>query len=70
MAKNYQQLWGGVTGAEDEAGAVRTLAEILTDKEGRVFISRLERKDVELCIELLDHVSRDLYPPRPIRRLR
>ena len=66
MAKNYQPLWEGVTSAEDEAGAIRILAEILADKEGRGFISRLERKDAKLCIELLDHVSRDLYSPRPL----
>jgi len=61
MAKNYQRLWKGVTSTIDEAKAVRTLAEILVDKEGRAFVSRLERKDAELCIEILDHVCRDLY---------
>ena len=65
MAKNYQGLWENVTSAGDEAKAVRTLAEILTDKEGRVFISRLERESAELCIEILDHVSRDLHSFRP-----
>ena len=62
MAKNYQGLWENVTSAGDEAKAVRTLAEILADKKGRVFISRLERKSAELCIEILDHVRRGLYP--------
>ena len=57
MAKGYQQLWEDVANATDEAKAVRTLAGILADKEGRIFISRLERKDAELCIEILDHVS-------------
>ena len=65
MAKNYQQLWEDVTASStvDEVKAVRTLAGILADKEGRVFISSLERKDAELCIEILDHVSRDLHSP-------
>ena len=59
MTKDYQQLWKHVTSATDEAKATRTLAEILADQEGRAFISRLERKDAELCIDILDRVSRD-----------
>jgi hypothetical protein len=62
MAKDYLRLWKRVASTTDEAKAVRTLAEILADREGRTFISRLERKDVELCIEILDRVSRDLHP--------
>ena len=58
MAKNYQRLWEEVTRGIDEAKSVRTLAEIVVDKEGRAFVSRLERKDAELCIEILDHVGR------------
>ena len=61
MAKDFRRLWKDVTSTIDEAKAVRTLAEILVDKEGRVFISRLERKDAELCIEILDHVCRNSY---------
>ena len=60
MTKDYQRLWKTVTSTIDEARAVRTLAEILVDKEGRAFISRLGREDARLCIEILDHVSRDL----------
>jgi hypothetical protein len=60
MAKDHQRLWKHVTGATDESKAVRTLAEILVDREGRALISRLERKEAELCIEILDRVSRDL----------
>ena len=60
MAKDYQRLWKYVTSAADETKAVRTLAQILVDKEGRDLISRLERKEAELCIEILDRVSRDL----------
>ncbi|KAF9785122.1 kinase-like domain-containing protein [Thelephora terrestris] len=54
MSKDYQQLWRDVTSASDEARAVRVLAEILADKEGRTFISTLEGEDAELCIEILD----------------
>ena len=57
MAKGYQQLWKDVTNATDDAKAVRTLAGILADREGRTFISRLERKDAELCIKILDRVG-------------
>jgi len=60
MAKNYQRLWKEVTSTIDEAKSVRILAEILVDKEGRTFVSRLGREDAELCIEILDHVSRNL----------
>ena len=59
MAKDYQRLWGDVTSTNDEVKAIRTLAEILLDKEGRSLISNLARKDAELCIEILDLVSRD-----------
>ena len=65
MAKDYRRLWKDVTSTTDEAKAVRTLAMILADKEGRVFISRLERGDAELCIEILDHVSRYLHLLHP-----
>jgi len=57
--QNYLRLWMDVTRAIDETKAVRTLAEISVDKEGRHFVSRLDRKDVELCVEVLDHVSRE-----------
>ena len=65
MAKDYQRLWNDVTHAIDETESVRILAEILVDKKGRAFISRLERRDAELCIEILDHVSLDLYLESP-----
>jgi hypothetical protein len=59
MAKDYQRLWKDTTGITDEAKAVRALAAILTDKEGRAFISHLDHKDVQLCIEILDYVGDD-----------
>jgi len=61
MDQHYQQLWKEIAEAESGAEAVRTLAEILADKEGRIFILRLERKNAKLCIEVLDRVSCDLY---------
>ena len=60
MAKDHKRLWARVSSATGESKAVRTLTEILADRDGRIFISRLERKDAELCIDILDHVSRDL----------
>ena len=51
------RLWKEVIWTSDEEKAVRALAGILVDKEGRNFISNLLRKDAELCIEILDRVS-------------
>lgn len=69
MAKDYRQLWKVVTSASDEGKAVRTLAEIVLDKEGRSFILKLEHDDAELCMKVLDYVSRHSYP-LPSCRLR
>ena len=70
MTRDYEQLWEGVTRITDEAQAVQALANILADKEGRAFVSRLGGKDAELCIEILDDVSHDLHfslsPPQTI----
>ena len=65
MVKDCRWLWQDVASASNRGEAVRTLAEILPDKEGRTFISNLERADAGLCIEILDLVSRDprLLPP-------
>ena len=65
MAKDYQRLWKAVISTTDEAKAIRTLANILADKEGRTFISRLDRTGAELCIEILDHVGREPRSPLP-----
>ena len=70
--QHYQRLWKGVTNTSDEGKAIRTLADILLDKEGRTFISNLERKDAGLCIEILDLVSPDLcfrFPLSPSQTL-
>ena len=61
MANDYGRLWKDVTNTTDESKAVRILAKILADKEGRAFISRLKRRDAELCIEILDSVSCDAH---------
>jgi len=63
MPKDYQQMWRGVANETDEDTGVRILSEILADTEGRSFASRLERKQGEVCIEILDHVSRELRLP-------
>ena len=62
-SKDYGKLWKHITSTTDDGKAVRTLAEILADKEGRNFILRLGREDAEFCIEILDHVCRDLLLP-------
>ena len=59
MAKDYQRLWKDTTGITDEAKAVRALAAILADKEGRAFISQLDQKDIQLCIGILYYVGGD-----------
>jgi len=56
MADNFDQLWKKVR-AVDEAESIRTLAKILSSKDGRTFIFNLEPSDAALCIEILDHVS-------------
>ncbi|KAF9789222.1 kinase-like domain-containing protein [Thelephora terrestris] len=62
MARDFERLWEDVTAANDEAGAVRALAEILAEKEGRDFISHLYRGDAVFCIDILDRgiAGRDL----------
>jgi len=60
MSKDYQQLWNSVTNKTDQGEAIRILADILTEKEGRIFASHLELNQGEVCIEILDHVSHKL----------
>lgn len=60
MPKDYQQLWKRVAKEPDQGEAVRILTEILADTEGRSFASRLEREQGEVCVGVLDYVSRDL----------
>jgi len=57
MTVDFNRLWKKARTATDEAESIRTLAEILTSKDGRAFILDLEVKDAELCIEILDHVN-------------
>jgi len=61
MAKNYQQLWNDVASAANEAKAIRILAKISADSEGRSFISRLHGRDAKICVEILAKVSHDLH---------
>ena len=73
MAKDYGQLWKDAFSASNEAQAIQTLSDILASKEGGDFISRLDSQDAELCVEVLDNVSCDLYSshlPHSLRRSR
>ena len=56
MADDFDGLWKKVH-TMDEAEFIRTLAQILSSKEGRTFIFNLEPLDAALCIEILDRVS-------------
>jgi len=66
MARDYRQLWEGVvvSGQSDEAKADRTLTEIVMEKEGRAFISDLDRAQAGLCIEMLSRVGFNRCLPR------
>ena len=59
MAIDLKQQWrkARTEAAEDEVKSIKTLAKILSLKEGRTFILELSPKDAELCIEMLDQVS-------------
>jgi len=57
VVKDYQQLWKGVADATDKAEAVRVLAEIVADFDGRTFALGLGPEAVKLCVETLDYVG-------------
>ena len=61
MAIDFNKLWKEVRTATDKAKSVRTLAKILSSKDGRTFILDLEPSEAKACIEILDHV-RSLNP--------
>jgi len=61
MATDFGELWKKARTEKGETESVRTLAKILSSKEGRVFIQDLDPPDAEFCIEILDHVSQN--PP-------
>ena len=67
MGKDYQQLWVAATNATDGGQATHTMAEILADTDGKVFLLRLDSNDVESCIEMLGDVSSNprLPPSQP-----
>ena len=69
MATDYEQLWKVVTDTTDDATSVPALAGVLADREGRGFVSRLGRKQAELCVAILDRVSHDPHsaPFHPLR---
>ena len=62
MEKDYQQLWEAVINALGEA-KTRALAEIVVDREGRVFVSGLDHEAAKLCFEILDSVGCNLHLP-------
>ena len=62
MSEGHQQLLAEATTATDRAKSIRVLAKILADDGGKDFISCLDRKDGESCIEILDHVSQHPCP--------
>jgi len=45
----------------DKSRAIQTLVGILTDPDGRVFVSCLVGECAELCIEIFDQVTQDLH---------
>ena len=61
-----------VTNAIDEVQAIQTLAEILTDMDGKAFIARLDSKDADLCVDILGNVSSDIHllcsQPHPVHQ--
>ena len=67
MSDDLNALWAKVRAAENEAEAVRGLAQILSSKEGRMLVLGLALTDRLLCIEILDHVRQNplstLYDP-------
>jgi len=67
MGKDYQRLWVDATSAADRVQGARALAEILADKDGKVFVLRLGGENVELCVEILGDVSSNprLPPSQP-----
>ena len=64
-AETPKQLLVEATTATDSAQSIRVLTQLLANKGGRDFISRLDRKDGEPCIEILDRVSPNPHPVSP-----
>ena len=70
LTGGHRKLWEDVANATDDVSAVRALANIVVEKQGRAFALTLNHKEAELCVETLDYVSRDLRLHTPFRRLR
>ena len=58
MAVDFKASWkkARAIAQTDEAECIRILAEILSSKEGRKFISTLDLRDSTMCIEILHHL--------------
>ena len=65
MVTDFNGLWKKAREATDETESIRTLAKILSSKDGRAFILDLEPQDAEFCIEILDHVNSNSPPAVP-----
>lgn len=62
MSVNFTRLWKKARAAPNETEFVRSLAEILSSRDGRKFILTLNQEDAEQCIEIMDQVrSPHLY---------
>lgn len=57
MSEDYQLLLVKATTATNRTESIGILAKILANDSGKNFVSHLDRKDGESCIEILDHVS-------------
>jgi len=64
MADDFNELWKRVR-AVDGVESIRTLAKILSSKDGRTFVFNLEPSDVASCVEILDRVSLSLSIRHP-----
>ena len=57
MSEDYQLLLVKATTATDRTESIGILTKILGEDSGKNFVSHLDRKDGEPCIEILDHAS-------------
>jgi len=63
MTDYYQQIWTGIANATEEAQAIQALAGVVAEKDGQVFISRLDGKDAVSCVRILYQVRNGSNSP-------
>jgi len=56
MTEYYPQIWTGIANETEEMQAIQALAGVVAEKDGRVFISRLDGKDAVSCVRILYQV--------------